>query len=733
MNIKIKHQSDDRVLFSVRAASLKEAVVAAAKQPPLALAGANLRGADLSGLELSEGVFSGTDLRGANLRGAKLSNVSFGGANLRGADLRDAVLVCTKFYDSSPGADLADADLRGAQLYGVNLEHANLHGAKLEGIRLSQVGFVYPIFHLGPDFAECKINWDSRSLIRELLRQAAGDDPAKRDAVERIPLRPEPETDAVDWDAWRAADAALKAWVSDTLAVFAEPHNPPRGRAAARFLWPKGDFRGQASKPLLTRAAFSSYEIKRRDTGETLCWAEGPSFKEALAVASEKARQRLLREQAGFHDAHYSPVTLENADLRGVDLSGVSLDDVDLSGADLRGANLRSLILSGGDLSQADLRSADLRSADLRYTRLNGADLAEADLRGTKLTGMKLTDINLRGAKMESGRLRGAALLSWLTGGRDDAAGEIDWNSRLTVSELLRSAAGSDRRKQEAAERLPALPRPHDDKIDWKAWEKMDAPLKKWVGNTLAASAKGMNSLPPNVVARFLSPRKTPRWPHSADSASVKIEVRHFLTGSLLFSAQASSLKAAVTEAVEKTLAARTYYEEGGIVGGSYETLDLSGADLRGADLGGADLGFASLDDADLRGANLRGARLSSTSLSGADLEGADLRGTDLTYTSLRDADLTDASFAGCRINWRSYALVSELLRQAAAGDREKLAVISQIPVRPEPDEDEIDWQKWETAIFPQQDWTWDTLALFVGAENYSPSWLKKRTDGQQD
>ena len=72
----------------------------------------NLRGTDLTGVDLS-----GANLRGANLRGADLA-----GANLDEADLRDADLR---------RANLDEADLRIANLGRSNLEGANLSGAVL--------------------------------------------------------------------------------------------------------------------------------------------------------------------------------------------------------------------------------------------------------------------------------------------------------------------------------------------------------------------------------------------------------------------------------------------------------------------------------------------------------------------------------------------------------------------------------------------------------------------------
>jgi uncharacterized protein YjbI with pentapeptide repeats len=101
----------------------------------------------------------------------------------------------------------------------------------------------------------------------------------------------------------------------------------------------------------------------------------------------------------------------------------------------------------------------------------------------------------------------------------------------------------------------------------------------------------------------------------------MKFEIKHHITGSLLFECEALSLKIAVELAVSKGASLR---------GADLRGADLDGASLRGADLDGADLRGASLDGASLRGAYLDGADLRGASLRGADLDGADLRGADL-------------------------------------------------------------------------------------------------------
>jgi uncharacterized protein YjbI with pentapeptide repeats len=106
----------------------------------------------------------------------------------------------------------------------------------------------------------------------------------------------------------------------------------------------------------------------------------------------------------------------------------------------------------------------------------------------------------------------------------------------------------------------------------------------------------------------------------------MKIEIKHWLSGEILFEGDFSSLAAAVVAAVKGKKNLR-----GADLRGAY----LTGADLRGADLTGADL-----TGADLTGAYLRGAYLRGADLRGADLTGAYLRGAYLTCADLRGADL---------------------------------------------------------------------------------------------
>ena len=104
-----------------------------------------------------------------------------------------------------------------------------------------------------------------------------------------------------------------------------------------------------------------------------------------------------------------------------------------------------------------------------------------------------------------------------------------------------------------------------------------------------------------------------------------KIEIKHWLTGSILFEFECdgNTILKTLVEAVNKK------------------------ADLRGADLYDADLRGANLYDADLRDADLRGADLSGADLRDADLRGADLYDADLRGANLRGANLYDANLSG--------------------------------------------------------------------------------------
>ncbi len=91
----------------------------------------NLRDADLRGAGLPR-YLQNADLRGADMRGVNLFNKDLSGADMRNANLQGADLKRTRLE----GADMRNANLRNADLSGQYLRETNLEGADLTGANL---------------------------------------------------------------------------------------------------------------------------------------------------------------------------------------------------------------------------------------------------------------------------------------------------------------------------------------------------------------------------------------------------------------------------------------------------------------------------------------------------------------------------------------------------------------------------------------------------------------------
>ena len=119
---------------------------------------------------------------------------------------------------------------------------------------------------------------------------------------------------------------------------------------------------------------------------------------------------------------------LSRADLRGANLLGANLSRADLSGAALHKANLRNGSLAEADLKNADLRGADLSRSFASAARLEGVNLSDARLIRTYLGESNLRTANLQGAKLLRANLSEAIL-------RDANLTQAD----LQAAELIRT------------------------------------------------------------------------------------------------------------------------------------------------------------------------------------------------------------------------------------------------------------------------------------------------------
>jgi Pentapeptide repeats (9 copies)/Pentapeptide repeats (8 copies) len=73
-----------------------------------------------------------TDYRAANLRGTDMSGLNLEHADFRGADVRDVNFT---------GSNLRYADFRGSDVSGANFQHASLYGAKMQGVTAFEADF----------------------------------------------------------------------------------------------------------------------------------------------------------------------------------------------------------------------------------------------------------------------------------------------------------------------------------------------------------------------------------------------------------------------------------------------------------------------------------------------------------------------------------------------------------------------------------------------------------------
>jgi len=106
------------------------------------MAGADMAGKDLRGMDGGAAILTGADLKGANLERGWLPAANLQGANLAGADLTGANLW---------GANLKNADLAGANLSKARLRGANLTGAKLTGATMVGTSWTNAICPDGTD------------------------------------------------------------------------------------------------------------------------------------------------------------------------------------------------------------------------------------------------------------------------------------------------------------------------------------------------------------------------------------------------------------------------------------------------------------------------------------------------------------------------------------------------------------------------------------------------------
>ena len=293
---------------------------------------ADLTGADLHGLELSQVNFVMAKLRGARLSHCNLTQADFSHADLREADLSSCQLTQADFR----GADLRGADLTGATMTQAMVDRADLSTAK--GLDANAVS------------SFISMN-DGPKLPPEFQPQSGPEaTPRRQKTLEQLRAQPDMYgTDLRQMDL-HGADLHELRMQGSLL---------PDDLRDANFQ------DANATSLVAEHADFSGANLQ--DANLASSWLIGAKLSEAKNLGSAK---------------------LASCRLDRCLLNGANGPGIKLNGAVLRGANLTGAKLAGADLSSACLLGANLQNADLSHATLGDAVVAGANFLGANLAGV---------------------------------------------------------------------------------------------------------------------------------------------------------------------------------------------------------------------------------------------------------------------------------------------------------------------------------------------------------
>ena len=374
----------------------------------------NLKGKDLSGVDLSFAILLGTDLRNANLSGA----------NLDGVDLRDKDLK---------GTVLTFADLTGAKLGGVDLSNKDLSGTILTDVDLRGVDLTYKNLSgtilKGADFKNVDLTGTLLSFANLIEANIDGVDLRYKDltgaSLNNVNLSNKDLTGTI------LSFANLSGAIIDGVDL---------------------------SNKDLSGTILNDVDLRRVDlsninlSGVVLRGANfsGSDLTGTILSSADLSRANLQGVDLSNKDlsrVNLSGVDLSNKDLSGVNLTFANLKDANLDGVDLANMDLTGVNLSRVNLSNKDLTNTILTFANLTGANLNGVDLKNKDLTGTILTGVDLSEVDLTEATLKHTQsieivLKGPFISNWpaltetqnLNVTRYDLSGAVEY---LTTKEGL--------------------------------------------------------------------------------------------------------------------------------------------------------------------------------------------------------------------------------------------------------------------------------------------------------
>jgi len=311
-----------------------------------------------------------TDLRGAVLAGADLTGATLSGLDLRETEFGGVLLV---------GAQLETTCLRDTRLALTDLSRANLQGADARGIVLAN-SVMQQTDLRGADLRDASLL--SAVLDRTMLgcRAVEADDlvtPEDESGLCRCPDEPLDALDAPGYED-RPRDAASRGCRTRL------------NRAAlngANFVG--ADFSGAD----LTDTGLTGIEIGNAQAVDAA----------GARVVTPTRFQETRFDGANLTGVAWNNANLTRATLRNANLSNAAFfenstyENIVLTGADLSNTNLSGLDLRGWDLQNTLLLETDLRAADARYVSFDGATLVSPLIDGARLRGASFERVDVIG------------------------------------------------------------------------------------------------------------------------------------------------------------------------------------------------------------------------------------------------------------------------------------------------------------------------------------------------
>jgi uncharacterized protein YjbI with pentapeptide repeats len=681
--------------------------------PGADLTGASLAGVNLSNRALNTTKFANATLTNANLSGAVLTSGVFTSANLSNANLSNAWLK---------NANLTSATLNGANLSNVSLLGATLTSASFSNATLTKVASgslvstAAPTFPSGWGLVGGYILGPSADLTNANLANA-------------------------NFGTFNLSSATLTG--VQTGAANGSPTLPSGYRMIGGYLVGPGvnltnaNLGGQnlgslsLNGTVLTGASLGGANLSANNLSGIVTGSltSTPSLPSGYSVKGGY----IVGQGVNLTNANLGTANLTNVNLQGSTLSGTNLSNTTLTGVISGSVSGFPQLPSGWTISNGYLigKGANLNGATLSGVDVNGFDLTGTNFTNAQLQGVNFTNANLTNAAMSGANLGPIPVTTTLTGAINNSQGTITVNSSTGFpsrgtfviqvdSEKITVTAGNGTTSWTVTRGQYATSPAGHSNGSTISLQQAGANLTgaTLTGTNLANAT--LNGVTSSGIISGAQPTLPSNWtlipggfligPGSnlsrATMTGLNLSGVNFsgviLVGANLSNSNMSNsnlsnayLTSAVVEGTNLTGANLTGLASGGLMGSPTlpsgyilangfilgQNLDLRGAILQNQNLNGVNLSNSNLSGANLNGStltssttltntNLSTASLQSVNLSGANLSSVNFSGTIFFGANLSSATLSssttvsnstsfaNANFFGATINGLNLAVV---------------------------------------------------------------------------